>query len=138
MQFNHCTDPLQPVGSSDYIQIAQYFHTIIIRDLPQFNIRLKGQARRFINLIDTLYDNRVRVVISSPVTYRNLFAKEDDAAGLEEHRVLMDDLNIKVGDVNANSNIFTGEEELFAFDRTVSRLAEMQTPEYWSQWEKHR
>lgn len=81
------------------------------------------------------------MVISSPVSYRELFAKDDEASGsqsIEEHRVLMDDLNIKVGDVNASSNIFTGEEELFAFDRTMSRLAEMQTPEYWTQWEKHR
>lgn len=129
---------MQPLGSSDYIQIANYFHTIIIRDLPQFSVLLKGQARRFITMIDTLYDNRVRVVISSPVAYTNLFEKETKAAGIEEHRMLMDDLNIKVGDVNANSNIFTGEEELFAFDRTVSRLAEMQTPEYWTMWEKHR
>lgn len=99
---------------------------------------MKGQARRFITLMDTLYDNRVRVVISAAVSYKNLFAKDAEVEGFEEHRVLMDDLNIKVGDVNASSNIFTGEEELFAFDRTVSRLAEMQTPEYWSQWEKHR
>lgn len=89
-------------------------------------------------MIDTLYDNRVRVVVSSPVSHRNLFAKEEPAAGFEEHRVLMDDLNIKIGDVNANSNIFTGDEEMFAFDRTISRLSEMQTSEYWTQWEKHR
>ncbi|KAK3729631.1 hypothetical protein RRG08_006108, partial [Elysia crispata] len=31
----------------------------------------------------------------------------------------------------ANSSIFTGEEELFAFDRVISRLTEMQTKEYW-------
>lgn len=36
------------------------------------------------------------------------------------------------------ANIFTGEEELFAFDRTVSRLSEMQTLQYWEQWEHHR
>ena len=34
------------------------------------------------------------------------------------------------------ASIFTGEEELFAFDRTVSRLAEMQTAEYWARWEQ--
>ena len=34
------------------------------------------------------------------------------------------------------ASIFTGEEELFAFERTVSRLAEMQTADYWSRWEK--
>lgn len=32
----------------------------------------------------------------------------------------------------AQSSIFTGEEELFAFERTVSRLTEMQTEEYWN------
>jgi protein AFG1 len=39
---------------------------------------------------------------------------------------------------NACANIFTGDEEIFAFDRTVSRLSEMQTREYWEQWERHR
>lgn len=107
--------------------------------MPQLNIKKKSPARRFITLIDTLYDNRVRVVVSSDVPYKKLFSVEqshDDS--LDEHRVLMDDLNIKIGSENAASNIFTGEEELFAFDRTMSRLAEMQTPEYWNQWEKHR
>lgn len=128
----------RPLGASDYSQIANYFHTIMIRDVPQMNLLLKGQARRFITLIDTLYDNRVRVVISSPVSYKELFETQTKAAGIDEHRVLMDDLNIKIGDVNATSSIFTGDEEMFAFDRAVSRLAEMQTPEYWTQWEKHR
>lgn len=34
----------------------------------------------------------------------------------------------------ASGNVFTGEEEVFAFERTVSRLAEMQGKEYWAQW----
>jgi AFG1-like ATPase len=51
----------QPLGASDYLQLTQYFHTILIRDVPQLNLRLKSQTRRFITLIDTLYDNRVRV-----------------------------------------------------------------------------
>lgn len=52
--------------------------------------------------------------------------------------MLMDDLAISHGSDNYKSNIFTGEEELFAFDRTVSRLSEMQTKEYWEQWEQYR
>lgn len=36
---------------------------------------------------------------------------------------------------NLSSNLFTGEEEIFAFDRTKSRLHEMQTEGYWKQWE---
>lgn len=52
---------LQPLAASDYIQIAQYFHTVIIKDIPRLNLDTKSQARRFITLIDTLYDHKVRV-----------------------------------------------------------------------------
>lgn len=51
---------VQPLGASDYLELSQAFHTIIIRDIPQLNLRLKSQARRFITLIDTLYDNKVK------------------------------------------------------------------------------
>ena len=35
------------------------------------------------------------------------------------------------------SGVFSGEEELFAFDRTVSRLTEMQTKDYWKKWKSY-
>lgn len=54
---------LQPLGASDYLELSQAFHTVIIRDVPQLNFRLKSQARRFITLIDTLYDNKVYIYI---------------------------------------------------------------------------
>ncbi|XP_014251142.1 putative ATPase N2B isoform X2 [Cimex lectularius] len=128
----------RPLGASDYLQLSQAFHTILIKDIPQLSLKLKSETRRFITLIDTLYDNRVRVVISSDVSHKQLFLKEADGVTLDEHRALMDDLNITAGSENASSNIFTGNEELFAFDRTVSRLSEMQTQEYWQQWDKKR
>lgn len=92
----------RPLGGSDYIQIAHFFHTVLIRDVPQFNIKLKSQARRFITLIDTLYDNRVRVVISSDVPVEQLFSKNDADADeiTDEQRKLMDDLNIEHGSVS--------------------------------------
>lgn len=37
------------------------------------------------------------------------------------------------GDDNEKASIFTGEEELFAFQRVVSRLIEMQTEDYWQE-----
>ena len=39
---------------------------------------------------------------------------------------------------DTSASVFTGEEEMFAFDRTISRLYEMQKKEYWEQWAKHR
>ena len=50
---------LQPVGASDYLMMSKVFHTVLIRDVPRLNMKVKSQARRFITLIDTLYDNRV-------------------------------------------------------------------------------
>lgn len=37
---------------------------------------------------------------------------------------------------HASANVFTGDEEVFAFQRAVSRLTEMQGTEYWQQWDK--
>ncbi|XP_051172910.1 putative ATPase N2B [Leptopilina boulardi] len=128
----------RPLGASDYIEICQAFHTVIIRDVPQLNLKIKSQARRFITLIDTLYDSRVRIVVSAAAPHTELFAPEADAEYTDEKRALMDDLQISHGSEDHKSNIFTGEEELFAFDRTVSRLSEMQTTEYWQEWDRHR
>ncbi|XP_063698905.1 putative ATPase N2B [Culicoides brevitarsis] len=128
------------LAASDYLVLSQYFHTILIRDVPQLNLKVKSQARRFITLIDTLYDHRIRVVIAADVPHKDLFSKErpEDLHESDEHRMLMDDLKLSKDSTDVSANIFTGEEELFAFDRTLSRLAEMQTEEYWKQWEKYR
>ncbi|XP_025016381.1 protein AFG1-like [Tetranychus urticae] len=54
----------RPLGAVDYLTLSQLFHTVIIRDIPQLNLKLKTQARRFITLIDTFYDNKVRVLFA--------------------------------------------------------------------------
>lgn len=47
-------------------------------------------------------------------------------------------MNFYILQDNAAANVFTGDEEIFAFDRTVSRLYEMQSPAYWELWDKQR
>lgn len=128
----------RPLGASDYLHLTQIFHTIIIRELPQLSLKLKSQTRRFITLIDNLYDNRTRVVISAYVPLKQLFLKKKVALDEldDEQRVLMDDLDIVEGDANLSANVFSGEEEIFAFDRTLSRLSEMQTQSYWQAGER--
>lgn len=82
---------------------------------------------------------QVRVVVSSDYHYTEIFRndpEDNDGHIKDEDRALMDDLGIKMGTELSKSSIFTGEEELFASDRTVSRLAEMQTREYWDLWER--
>ncbi|XP_017772064.1 PREDICTED: putative ATPase N2B [Nicrophorus vespilloides] len=124
----------RPLGAIDYLHLTQFFHTIIIRELPQLSLRKRSQTRRFITLIDALYDNRVRVIVSADVPLRQLFSSQQEdpnADPSDEHRMLMDDLKLGKGDDNLRANVFTGDEEIFAFERTVSRLSEMQTQEYW-------
>nr|CAD7606712.1 unnamed protein product [Timema genevievae] len=90
----------EPLGASDYLLLSQVFHTILVRDIPQLSLKTKSQARRFITLIDTLYDRRVRVVVSSDVPHKQLFLTNVPLEHtVDEHRMLMDDLNIQVGSV---------------------------------------
>ena len=130
----------RPLWTNDYIKMANIFHTIFIRDIPILSLKSKSEARRFITMIDTLYDNRIRVVASGYAPYWNLFQPEEaeHQKMLEQNRMLVDDLGIKASDQGSlNASVFSAEEELFAFDRTVSRMTEMQTKSYWEQWNSH-
>ncbi|KAH0813157.1 hypothetical protein GEV33_009636 [Tenebrio molitor] len=121
----------RPLGANDYLHLAQFFHTVIIRDVPQMSLKIKSPARRFITLIDALYDHRIKVVVSADVPIKELFLSQKPDAGIsDENRMLMDDLKIEKDD--ATASIFTGDEEIFAFDRTISRLTQMQSEEYWN------
>ncbi|XP_076155367.1 AFG1 like ATPase a [Alosa pseudoharengus] len=118
----------RPLGASDYLVISNTFDTVFIRNVPLLTLSKKTQARRLITLIDALYDHKVRVVILAEAPLDDLFVQDahhDDHA----HEVL-DELGIKQ-DAGSSLAIFSGEEEVFAFQRTVSRLTEMQTEEYW-------
>ena len=126
--------------TNDYLKITQVFHTVIIRDIPILTRKLRSESRRFITLIDTLYDHKIRVLASGAADYWDLFQPEEASVQerLDENRMLVDDLGIKAKDSGSlDVSVFTGEEEMFAFDRTVSRLTEMQTKDYWSKWGSH-
>ncbi len=56
---------MQPLGPLDYLAIARAFHTVLIANVPALNRERRAEARRFITLIDTLYDARVGLVISA-------------------------------------------------------------------------
>lgn len=89
----------KPLASADYLAIAERFHTIFIDAIPQFALHQRNEAKRFINLIDTLYDQRVKLVVS--------------AAGDPQ------ELNVSLEG-----------KEAFEFERTSSRLIEMQSADY--------
>jgi cell division protein ZapE len=55
----------QPLGAADYLKIAQKFHTLLIDHIPMMTFAKRNAAKRFITLIDTLYDNAVKLVASA-------------------------------------------------------------------------
>ncbi|MEL6436139.1 MAG: cell division protein ZapE [Pseudomonadota bacterium] len=54
-----------PLGARDYLAIARRFRTILIDDVPVLRDRERNEAKRFINLIDTLYDSNTRLIVSA-------------------------------------------------------------------------
>ncbi|RKP33373.1 AFG1-like ATPase-domain-containing protein, partial [Dimargaris cristalligena] len=125
----------QAHSAVDYLQIARRFHTVFLTDVPRMNFTHKNEVRRLITLIDTLYENHVVLVMSAEAPAAQLFHTADEVENTNtaatgsavnaEQRQLMDDLGLS--STQLDSPIFSGEEEIFAFQRAVSRLVEMQS-----------
>lgn len=69
----------KPLGANDYLVIAHAYHTLLIENIPVMERVRRNEARRFINLIDTLYDNGVRVVLSAAAEPDALYKISDGA-----------------------------------------------------------
>ncbi len=87
----------QPLGAADYLAVARHYHTVVLSDVPELGAAKRNEAKRFVTLIDALYESRVKLVCSSAVPPEQLYPAGDGA---------------------------------FEFQRTVSRLMEMQSEEY--------
>lgn len=90
----------KPLGSRDFVRIAHQFDSIIIDGVPQMDRTKSDAAKRFILLIDNLYDRGVKLGASFAVPLEQL-GKDDKTA--------------------------------FEFQRTISRLVEMQSEDYLAQ-----
>lgn len=144
------------LGPADFIAIARQFHTLFVADVPQMSLSTRDQARRFISLVDELYNHGTRLVVSSEVEAEKLFDGSTDpseAALLDVTRELQfdrmpmraDEATSTPGqspdggpvlkgegmvELKKTHTLFTGEDERFAFSRAVSRLAEMRSASY--------
>ncbi|TYT26552.1 AFG1 family ATPase [Luteimonas viscosa] len=86
-----------PRGATDYIEIAREFHTVLLGGIPVLEATRDDAARRFVTLIDELYDRHVNLVCTADAAPHALYA---------------------------------GERLGAAFERTASRLVEMQGEDY--------
>lgn len=87
------------LGAADYKAIVERYRTIFIDNVPVLDYARRNEAKRFIILIDILYDDQVHLVVSAAASPDKLY--------------------------HARSGT-----EAFEFDRTASRLMEMQSEEY--------
>lgn len=87
----------QPLGAGDYLEIASSFHTLLLQNIPKLSPEKRNEAKRFVTLIDALYEHKVKLVCSAEVGPDDLYPKGDGS---------------------------------FEFQRTVSRLQEMQSEPY--------
>ncbi len=77
---------VEALGASDYIALAQRFHTLIIDEIPVMDLDRRNQAKRFIALIDTLYERHVKLVASAEAEPEGLYLGETGAEALEFKR----------------------------------------------------
>jgi cell division protein ZapE len=67
----------QPLGTVDYLALAHKFHTLMVDAIPVLAPAQRDVARRFVNLIDTLYDARVGLVVSAAAEPGGLYPAGD-------------------------------------------------------------
>ena len=87
----------QPLGAGDYLALARRYHTLLLDGIPRLSPDSYDFARRFIVLVDALYDHRVKLIASADATPDALYRQGRGAQ---------------------------------AFERTASRLMEMQSEAY--------
>jgi len=69
----------RPLGAGDYLRVARRFQIVFIEDIPVLSPEMASQARRFVHLIDTLYDARVCLVASAAAEPHALWLGQDEA-----------------------------------------------------------
>jgi cell division protein ZapE len=86
-----------PLGPGDFLVLATHYHTILIDGIPRLSPDNFDEARRFVTLVDALYEHRVKLYASAAALPDDLYRSGEGAA---------------------------------IFERTASRLVEMQSEEY--------
>ncbi|MGU9982061.1 cell division protein ZapE [Phreatobacter sp. HK31-P] len=77
----------KPLGASDYLAIAHAFHTVMLDRIPVMKgLEKRNEAKRFIALIDALYDNQVKLVASAGAEPTRLYLSDSGTEEFEFHR----------------------------------------------------
>jgi cell division protein ZapE len=80
------------LGPGDYLALATKFHTLILDGIPRLSPDNYDKARRFIVLIDTLYDQRVKLIASADATPDKLYQRGENARMFERTASRLDEM----------------------------------------------
>jgi cell division protein ZapE len=69
----------RPLGPGDYLAIAGLYHTVVLSGVPGLSAEKRNEARRFMTLIDALYEHRVKLVVSAAAPPERLYPSGDGA-----------------------------------------------------------
>ena len=84
-----------PRGAADYIEIARCFHTVLLSDIPVIGPRERDRVRRFISLVDELYDRRVNLVVSAAAPPAGLYPEGRDAFEFRRTRSRLEEMRTR-------------------------------------------
>jgi cell division protein ZapE len=71
------------LGAQDYLALADNFHALVLKDVPQLTPEQRNEAKRFVTLIDALYERSVKLVCSAAVPPADLYRAGDGASEFE-------------------------------------------------------
>lgn len=78
----------QPLGAADFLAIAERFDTIFIDHIPLLGPNKRNQTKRFIILVDTLYDQGVRLYATAAAMPEELLTERRGTEGFEFDRTV--------------------------------------------------
>jgi len=108
----------KPLGSADFISLCENFHTLALDDVPLFSNDNAAAAARFVALVDTAYDHRIRLFASARGQPADLFAK------------VLSQAEARAAGISLPPDALVDDNLAFAKERTISRLIEAQSLSY--------
>ena len=73
----------KPLGPADYLALATHFDALVLDGVPRLGPDNYDVARRFITLVDALYEHRVKLVVSADATPDQLYQRGEGAKAFE-------------------------------------------------------
>ncbi|KAJ8103029.1 AFG1-like ATPase-domain-containing protein [Lipomyces tetrasporus] len=124
----------QPMSAADYLELARNYHAFVITGIPILTLSNKDKARRFITFLDAVYESHGKLVATSAVPFSEILS--DDRHSSDRPKEMDQNMLDMVGEMGLTNeslkslNLFTGDEEVFAFSRALSRLQQMSSAQW--------